>query len=231
MTDFSPGWCLVVPVKRLTVAKSRLRGAAGAHRAELALAFAADTVTAALRTPGVIEVLAVTDDPAARILLARIGARVVTDEPDAGLNPALRHGAREAADRHPGAGIGALSADLPALRPVELARALTLAADHGSAVVADAGGSGTTAYLVAGGPDARAAAFRPAFGPNSLQAHVAGGAYALTEPDLTTLRRDVDTPADLAEAVRLGVGERTAAVVARMAGVPGRPVRGERRAK
>jgi 2-phospho-L-lactate guanylyltransferase len=220
MTDFSRDWCLVVPVKRLTVAKSRLTGAASAHRAELALAFAADTVTAALGTPGVVEVIAVTDDPAARLLLARIGARVVTDEPDAGLNPALRHGALAAGERHPGAGIGALSADLPALRPADLARALTLAAGHGSAVVADAAGSGTTAYLVAGGPGRGAAVFRPVFGANSLQAHVDGGAYALTEPDLTTLRRDVDTPADLAEAVLLGVGPRTAAVVARMAGSP-----------
>lgn len=213
MVDLSDGWCLVVPVKRLEVAKSRLTGSATPHRAELALAFAADTVTAALGTPGVLEVVAVTDDAEVGLVLARLGARVVADEPDAGLNPALRHGAQAAWERHPRAGIGALSADLPALRSLELATALAGARAHGSAVVADASGVGTTAYLVAGARNF----FQPAFGPNSLQAHVAGGAHALTGTDLTSLRRDVDTPADLAEAVRLGVGAHTAAVVARMA--------------
>lgn len=212
MVDLSPGWCLVVPVKRLAVAKSRLAGSAGAYRAALALAFAADTVTAALATASVLEVIAVTDDPEAARLLARLGARVVTDEPDSGLNPALRHGAAAAAERHPLAGLGALSADLPALRPGELSSALRSGGEHGSAVVADAGGTGTTAYLVSAG-----GTFRPAFGPNSLQAHVTGGAHALTGVDLASLRRDVDTPADLAEAVRLGVGAHTADVVARMA--------------
>lgn len=218
MVDLFNGWCLVVPVKRLTVAKSRLTGSATTHRAELALAFAADTVSAALDTPGVLEVVAVTDDADAARLLAGIGAHVIADEPDAGLNPALRHGARSAAERHPRAAIGALSADLPALRPRELARALSAAAGHGSAVVADTSGVGTTAYLVS---NARGLTnFRPAFGPNSLLAHVAGGAHPLTGTDLASLRRDVDTPADLAEAVRLGVGARTAAVVARMAALP-----------
>ena len=211
VADTAAGWCLVVPVKRLEVAKSRLTGAAATHRADLALAFAADTVGAALRTPAVAGVVAVTDDPAAAELLELIGALVVTDEPDAGLNPALVHGAAVAARRHPGAGIGALSADLPALRPAELELALALAAGHGCAVVADARGDGTTVYLAA-----RAAHFAPAFGSGSLRAHVSLGARSLGG-GLASLRRDVDTPADLAEAVRLGVGPHTAAVVARMA--------------
>ncbi|KWX09855.1 hypothetical protein TR74_07100, partial [Carbonactinospora thermoautotrophica] len=52
-----PSWCLVVPVKLLAHAKTRLAGLAGARRAELALAFAADTITAALRCPRVVEVI------------------------------------------------------------------------------------------------------------------------------------------------------------------------------
>jgi 2-phospho-L-lactate guanylyltransferase len=204
-------WCLVVPVKRLDVAKSRLTGHANAHRADLALAFAADTVSAALLAPTVVGLVAVTDDAAAGALLAALGATVVADEPDAGLNPALVHGARVAAVAHPGAGVGALSADLPALRAPDLADALAVAARHGSAVVADAGGEGTTAYLAA-----CAAEFSPAFGPGSLLAHVARGAHRVGG-GLESLRRDVDTPTDLAEAVRLGVGPHTAAVLARMA--------------
>lgn len=205
------GWCLVVPVKRLDVAKSRLADVAGPLRSELALAFAADTVSAALRTAGVSVVIAVTDDHAAADLLRRLGAVVVTDEPNAGLNPALRHGARRAAEQLPGAAIGALSSDLPALRSDELARALALARGPGVAVVADADGSGTTAYLAPPGVD-----FAPEFGPASLRIHAAAGASPLMSAGLDSLRRDVDTARDLAAAALLGVGAHTAAVLARM---------------
>ncbi|HEY9522936.1 MAG TPA: 2-phospho-L-lactate guanylyltransferase, partial [Thermopolyspora sp.] len=42
------GWSLVVPVKTLVAAKTRLAEAAGPHRAALAVAIACDTVAAAL---------------------------------------------------------------------------------------------------------------------------------------------------------------------------------------
>ena len=58
-------WALVVPVKRLSVAKTRLTRVAGEQREALALAFAADTVAAALSSPSVRALLVVTDDPAA----------------------------------------------------------------------------------------------------------------------------------------------------------------------
>jgi 2-phospho-L-lactate guanylyltransferase len=200
-------WCLVVPVKLLHLAKSRL-SSDPAERSALALAFAADTVAAALRAPSVVEVVVVTDDATAARLVRGLGAEVVPDEPDAGLNPALRHGARHAAARHPGCGVGALSADLPALRPRELEEAVLRASVAGIAVVPDTGGSGTTAYFVAD-----ASRFAPAFGTDSLQAHVAAGAVALEGLDLASLRRDVDTQADLAAAIVLGVGNHTAAAL------------------
>ncbi len=204
-------WCLVVPVKLLAHAKTRLAEFAGAHREALALAFAADTLTAAVRSPAVAAVYVVTDDPVARAVLGGLGAVVVADEPDAGLNPALAHGGRLAARRQPECGIGALSADLPALRPTELTLALALASAYPSAVVADAAGSGTTLYVARAG-----AVFVPAFGPASLREHVAGGAHPLGDAGLRSLRRDVDTPADLADALDMGVGPHTAAVVSRL---------------
>ncbi|MFN2538888.1 MAG: 2-phospho-L-lactate guanylyltransferase, partial [Mycobacteriales bacterium] len=82
-------WGVVVPVKRLDIAKSRLAAYGDEHRKALALAFAADVVLAAAP---VAQVLVVTDDPIAGELLAGLGARVVRDDPDAGLNPALEHG-------------------------------------------------------------------------------------------------------------------------------------------
>ncbi|KWW99632.1 2-phospho-L-lactate guanylyltransferase [Carbonactinospora thermoautotrophica] len=210
-----PSWCLVVPVKLLAHAKTRLAGLAGARRAELALAFAADTITAALRCPRVVEVIAVSDDPRARELLTGLGATVVPDEPDAGLNPALAHGAAVASERRPACGVAALSADLPALRPDELARALDAAAGHRRAFVPDAAGVGTT--LLAAAPRAP---LEPAFGGRSRDRHRHQGAYELVLPGIDSVRRDVDTEADLAAALALGVGARTAAVLAELGGSP-----------
>src|SRR5215469_16978799 len=98
--DTSFTWSLVIPVKVLARAKSRLTGLAGARRPELALALAADTVAAAVGCPEVAEVIVVSDDPAAAAELAGLGALVIPDEPDEGLNPALVHGAAVAASLH-----------------------------------------------------------------------------------------------------------------------------------
>ena len=65
--------------------------------------------------------------------------RVLPDEPDAGLNPALAHGAAVATRRLPRDGVALLSADLPALRPAELDAALAAGGRrYGAAFVADA---------------------------------------------------------------------------------------------
>jgi 2-phospho-L-lactate guanylyltransferase len=201
-------WTLVVPVKRLAQAKTRLVELPGAHRAALALAFAADTVAAALRCPRVDGVVVVTAESAAAHLLATLGAAVVADAPDAGLNPALVHGAIEAKRRYPESGVGALSADLPALRPGELQRALQLAESSTSSFVADVAGIGTT-LLVA----RNLAAFTPRFGTRSRSAHRAAGVREIEDDGLPSLRRDVDTSVDLWDAERMGVGPRTREVL------------------
>jgi 2-phospho-L-lactate guanylyltransferase len=205
------GWSLVVPVKVLARAKSRLAGAAGPHRADLALAVAADTVAAALGCDRVRDVIVVTDDPLAASELGALGARIVPDEPDCGLNPALSYGAGLARQAAPGAGVGALSADLPALRPAELAHVLDAAARRPTAFVPDAADVGTTLYTARPG-----AGFAPAFGTQSRHRHRAAGAYELTGADIASVRRDVDTIDDLRAALALGVGPHTAAVAARL---------------
>jgi 2-phospho-L-lactate guanylyltransferase len=204
-------WSLVVPVKVLAHAKSRLATLAGPHRPALALAMAADTVAAALACEEVARVIAVTDDGEASSVLAGLGAVITPDGPGSGLNPALRHGAALAASRWPGTGIGGLAADLPALRPGELAICLRAAARWPQAFVPDAAGSGTTLYTVRPGVE-----FWPRFGPRSAQRHRAAGAAELDLPGLVSLRRDVDAPADLREATGLGVGPRTAHIAARL---------------
>ena len=201
-------WSVVVPAKRLDVAKTRLRPAtaglpdAAAAHSGLVLALLADTVAAALACRAVDAVLVVTDDPAAERLVRRLGARTVADEPDEGLNPALAHGA---ARLH--GPVAALSSDLHALRPDELGAALTAAAGSPRAFVADAEGRGTTLLTAAGVP------LDPRFGLGSAAAHAATGARLL-DGDWPSLRRDVDTADDLQAAVRLGVGRHTAAQLA-----------------
>lgn len=207
-------WCLVVPVKRLALAKTRLAEVAGKHRVDLALAFALDTATAALACDAVRAVVVVTDEPDALRALTRVGALVVADEPDAGLNPALVHGADVAARAHPGCAVGALSADLPALRPDELGVALAAVPRVGAAFVRDAESSGTTTLLARSRDD-----FTPAFGPGSAAAHLLGGAVELHGDAFPSLRHDVDTPADLAQALAMGVGTCTAAVARRLSPV------------
>ncbi|HEU5158291.1 MAG TPA: 2-phospho-L-lactate guanylyltransferase [Streptosporangiaceae bacterium] len=204
-------WSLVVPVKVLARAKSRLAAAAGPHRADLALAVAADTVAAALRCDRVGEVIVVTDDPLAASALDALGARVVPDEPNRGLNPALAHGAGLARAAAPRSGVGALSADLPALRPAELGRVLEAAARVPTGFVPDAAGVGTTLYTARPG-----ASFTPAFGAGSRRRHRTAGAAELAAGDIASVRRDVDTLDDLREALALGVGPRTAEVAARL---------------
>ena len=83
-------WCLVVPVKRLALAKTRLAAVAGPHRIDLALAFALDTVEAALGCDLVLTVVAVTDEPDAANLvpsLVRRGIRFVPAIADAPIGP------------------------------------------------------------------------------------------------------------------------------------------------
>ena len=212
MTD--KGWSVLMPVKVLAEAKSRLAGLAGLsgpRRAELALALASDTVTAVLGSDAVARVIVITDDQVAAVALAALGALMVPDEPRAGLNAALGHGAAYAAARWPRDGIAALSADLPALRPEQIGRALRAAAAWPTAFVADAEGDGTTLYTAVPG-----AAFRPAFGPASRARHAAGGAAELDLEGVPGLRRDVDTPADLRGAAALGLGPHTAPLAAEL---------------
>ena len=202
-------WTLVLPLKPLALAKSRLADAVGPLRPELALAFALDTAAAALRCAEVARLLVVTDDPLAASELAALGALIVPDEPEAGLNAALRHGARVARERHGATAVAAMSADLPALRPLELGRVLRAAAVHPRSFLADTQRVGTT--LLAAGTGV---ALEPAFGGASRLRHAAAGASELTLSDVPSLRRDVDTPQDLRIALGLGVGPRTTALSA-----------------
>jgi 2-phospho-L-lactate guanylyltransferase len=208
-------WCVLVPVKRLDRAKTRLhasgRDGQPLDRPAAALAFASDVVVAALAAEQVAHVLVVTDDEVAARTLTALGASVVPDSPDAGINPALRHGCDAAHLRWPSLGIAALSSDVPSADGATIDAAL--AAAEGVSIgsfLADGSGIGTTMLMAP-----RAEFFTPAFGHRSRAAHRAAGLRELQDAHLFRLRRDVDTVVDLWDALRIGVGPHTRALLAR----------------
>ncbi|MES5817290.1 2-phospho-L-lactate guanylyltransferase [Streptomyces sp. RG80] len=203
-------WTLVIPLKPLARAKSRLSDtAADGLRPGLALAFAQDTVAAALAGPAVGDVAVVTDDALAARELAALGARIVPGEPRGGLNAALAYGAEVVRAAHPESAVAALNADLPALRPLELARVLDAAAEFPRAFLPDAAAIGTTLLAARPGQE-----LHPLFGTDSRARHRASGAVELRLAGVDSVRQDVDTGEDLRVALALGVGPQTAAATA-----------------
>lgn len=195
---------MVIPVKGLRTAKSRLRGAVDEVRhEELALAMVRDTVSAVLRSAAVGRLLVVTDDPVVAAAVTALGAEAVPDRPGAGLNAAFRYGTDTVAGlAGPRA---ALTGDLPALTGVDLTEALGAVRER--SFVADAAGTGTVLLAAPAG-----VALDPRFGPGSAAAHTASGARPLLG-DWPGLRQDVDTPADLYEVLSLGAGLHTCALL------------------
>jgi 2-phospho-L-lactate guanylyltransferase len=204
---------LVIPVKALSEAKTRLLGAADGGKCgatwhkSLVLAMVNDTVTAALQTPAVRHVVVGTRDPDVAKSVQRLGAAVLQTEPGGGLNAALDHGAKALHAGKPGRLVGAMLADLPALRPRELSSFIFAAAGRRSICV-DRAETGTTLLL-----SARGESLQPRFGNRSAHAHLSSGAILLAG-HWPSLRSDVDTASDLRTVRDLGVGKCTAARIA-----------------
>jgi 2-phospho-L-lactate/phosphoenolpyruvate guanylyltransferase len=202
----SAGYAVLVPVKRPAVAKSRLGGLGDRARVDLAHAFAGDTVAAVQACLLVARVLVVTDDHLLAAWMAEQGADVIPDGAS-DLNGTLVQAAAEMHRRDPHLGLVALCADLPALRPSELASALGATDPARMSFVADQERIGTTAVVA---PTLET--FRPSFGPGSRRQHLEADAFEVDGVDVPGLRRDVDDPDDLVAAIKLGVGPRTSMV-------------------
>lgn len=203
--EIRDGWTIVVPVKPAAIGKSRLMGVS--DREALARALALDTIAAAAATPRVSRVVVVTDDVELSALVAQWPAVDVVAEGDVrGLDAAVALGAEEAGR---GTARAALLGDVPALTPHDLDAALELAGRVERGLVPDAEGTGST--LVTARPNA---VWVSAFGADSAARHRLLGCADLAVPRDSTLRRDVDTAVQLSQAVALGVGPRTAAVLA-----------------
>ena len=227
------GWTVLLPVKVLAQAKSRLAALAGERRLELALALASDTVSAVVACPEVARVIVVTSDPVAGPRLSSLGARIIPEARLARADDRRRRAAepgrqpapaqRGAAARRGGGG-AALARNRARGADRGPARAAPGRAGRGAARGGGDGGPGRGGVRAGRGrrghDDVRgrrpAGEFRPMYGGASRARHAAGGAIELALDGIAGLRQDVDTPDDLRAAVALGVGPRTAEVAAEL---------------
>ncbi len=191
-------WWVVVPAKSPWIGKSRL----GAGP-EWARALLLDTLEAVLASPEVARVVVVTDDADAWGFAP--GARIQTVvDPGSGLTHAIEAGLQAVPQRS--APVVIVLGDVPGLRSQEFTDALRAARREGLLAVPDHDGSGTTMTFASS-----AAAHLPRFGVGSFQKHLDAGYAAMALPHESSLRFDVDTPADL---VAAHLGPRTRALLA-----------------
>lgn len=198
-------WRLIVPVKGQQTAKSRLHPPAGVARADLAHAFALDTLTAALAAVPPAHLIVVTSDQPTATFVRDQGGIVIADEGD-GLNPAIRQGIKYLQQRLPLGPTAILLGDIPTLRPRDLVTALSICERHPMALVPDASGTGTVLLSAMSPSD-----LHPQFGAHSALEHAHSSARL--DLDLPTLRTDVDDDEALRQALAIGVGRHTALVL------------------
>lgn len=209
-------WTIVVPVKTLDRAKTRLiRALSPSGRRALVLAMASDVLATCARTPGVTRVLVATSDPEIAALVGRLDLELFAEPPEAVTGDPL-NAALEAAIHGTTGPVGVVTADLPELRPAHLERVLGAAARHLHSTVPDHRASGTTMAFWTDPGAARV----PRFGAGSAaRFRSAGGAVSLADVDPGgATRRDVDTPEDLAALSGRPVGVATSAALREHAG-------------
>ena len=199
----------VIALKPTEHAKSRL-AVPDPLRRRLAWTMALDTLSALCRA--LPHVLVVSDQPAleARLRRAGVAAEVISESGHVGINSALSRGALALRDQGYRSVLACVG-DLPALRAESVLRILDTSLAYERSFVADASGVGTT-MLIAHDVD-----LAPQFQGRSAAAHHASGAVSLSDQvvgwPIVDARRDVDTEADLAAAIGLGVGPATTALI------------------
>lgn len=184
---------IIIPVRPPEEGKSRLAGALDERaRAALVERMFRHVLLVAVGFAGSARCHVVSRSPLLLDIAAASGARVVR-ESGRGLNEALEQASRKVSPGHP---VLALSADLPLLRPADLA-ALAEALTMSDVIAApDRARHGTNALLLR-----RPGIADYAFGEDSLSRHRTGAearGLRFAEVNLPGLSADLDEPADLA---------------------------------
>ncbi len=166
----------IVPVKPLKRAKSRLACALTAdERCALSQALLEHVLAVLAASHGLAGVVVVSRDPQVLDLAAVHGAQAVRER-GWGLNRALEQGIAWATKRGADA-VLIVPADLPCLRPDDVAGVLRLANAEPAVVIAPCRRSTGTNLLLLRPPGV----IRPAFGPDSFRRHVAAAQAAAAQ--------------------------------------------------
>ncbi|MDT0202492.1 2-phospho-L-lactate guanylyltransferase [Nocardioides sp. AE5] len=208
-TSLAPiSWTVLVPLKSLARAKSRLLVPAPQRRA-LAAAMAADTVAACRRTPRVQRVVLVCESESDAATVAALSSEPfdVLVAPGLEHNHALVHAEQKLRSLSTAqVGMATLPGDLPFLQPAELAPLLSWAALHPRSHVPDRAGRGTTLLTATPG-----SGLAPAYGQGSARKHHGSGAVRLWARPTSGARWDVDVLDSLRDPrARDALGEATA---------------------
>jgi 2-phospho-L-lactate/phosphoenolpyruvate guanylyltransferase len=187
----------IVPIKSFGAAKQRLSPMlGGGARQALAQAMFSDVLSSLRKVERLDAITVVSADVAVDAAARGNGVTVMMDPAESGQSDAtlvgIRHALASGYDR-----VLLVPGDTPLLSPAELDSLLARGEADGMQVVIvpDRHGSGTNALMISP-PDA----FRPSFGPDSLNRHVtlaqeAGLKHSVEE--VPSLSHDVDTPDDL----------------------------------
>ncbi|MBV9752150.1 MAG: 2-phospho-L-lactate guanylyltransferase [Hyphomicrobiales bacterium] len=199
MRNFSaqPVWA-VVPVKKLTRAKSRLGNVLSpAARRRLVLTMLEDVLATLRGAPTIGPIVVVTADRWVALVGEREGARILREGPTLGLNSALRLGARQT--RKEGAKrLLFIPADVPFATAAEVGAVVeaSLSCERDGAVIVPAKKGGGTNALMLSPPKA----LSPSFGEDSFAAHCRQAVERCLElkvVQLPGLGMDIDEPTHL----------------------------------
>ncbi len=199
---------VVVPVKRLSAAKSRLAPKLSLRqRGELACLLLTHTLGILGSEKHIEGILVVGKDRAVRAISANHGAIFVQEKTHDGLNRALARAAREAVRRGADS-IMVMPADLPLLKKADVASVLKRTGKPPFVRIApDHTGHGTNLLL-----SAPPGLIRFSFGENSFRRHITAarrGGARVSVIRRASLAQDLDCPEDLARLHRLGLLEST----------------------
>ena len=147
----------------------------------------------------------VTSDELTATFVREQGGAVVADH-GGGLNPAIGQGVEYVSGVLGPGPTAVLLGDIPTLRPQDLIAALSQCALHSRAMVPDASGKGTVLLSALSPQD-----LHPRFGADSAREHTRDAVRL--DLDLPALRTDVDDDTSLRQAMAIGVGRHTAAVL------------------
>jgi 2-phospho-L-lactate guanylyltransferase len=187
----------ILPIKSFGAAKQRLAPMLGTGaRQALAQAMFSDVLGSLRKVERIEAITVVSADPTVDAAARGTGVTVVMDLNESGQSDAtqvgIRHALAEGYER-----VLLVPGDTPLLDPIEVDLLLRRGETDAMQVVIvpDRHGSGTNALLIA-----PPGAFRPSFGPDSLNRHLtlaqdAGLRHSVE--DVPSLSHDVDTPDDL----------------------------------